>query len=259
MSVKNFTLIVISVFILSGCAAMNMNHYQDGKSLGKNNVNGFVSVGTGLSFNTDTTKLSENKFEVETKKGPSSIFLSLSVRAGVASNLDIGGEFFTTFGSTGIKFFGKYEITDTLSKWGVAVMPLIGFSVPWFDEDEDDEENISADDEIKISARSLIVELVAPMSYRISKRASITFGPKAYMHYNYIHQSSGKSADFERKGTRTWISPGAFLGLHLNKVRFEGSIVNLNRKNWMPYFGISFSPAELIGDSEDKEEKEETE
>jgi hypothetical protein len=255
MNAKMFILLFISAFILCRCAAMNMNHYQDGKALGKDEMHGFISAGTGLSFHTDTTKLSEHKFEVETKRGPSSIFLGLNVRAGLSSDLDLGGELFTTVGSTGFKFFGKYEITDTLSRWGVALMPLIGFSFPWFDEEEDEENSITSDDEVKISGRTFILEMVIPMNYALSNTASLTFGPEAFLHYNFISQTSGKSADFKRKGDRTWISPGAFLGFHISKVRFEGSIVYLDQKIWMPFFGISYSPSQLIGDSKDKVDK----
>jgi hypothetical protein len=255
MPALKFIFILGSIIILGNCAAMNMNHYQDGKALGKNEVDGLLSAGTGLSFHTDTTKLSQNNFEFETKRGPSSVFLGLNVRAGLLSKLDVGGELFTTVGSTGFKFFGKYELTDTLSKWGVALMPLIGFSFPWFDEEEDDDEQASADDEVKISGRSFILELVIPMSYAFSPNTSLTFGPVGYMHYNYISQTSGKSADFKRKGDSTWLSPGAFLGLHVSKIRFEGSIVYLDRKFWTPFFGISYSPSQLIGDSDEKAEK----
>lgn len=260
MNTKNVTLIITSFIILTGCAAINMNHYQDGKALGKNEMRGFVGVGTGLSFHTDTSKIGENVYEVETKKGPSCIFLNLSVRAGVLPKLDLGGELFTTVGSTGFKFFGKYELTDTLSRWGAALMPLIGFSFPWFDEEDEDEENMSTDDKIKISGRSFIFEVVTPMSYSLSNNVTLTFGPKAYLHYNFINQTGGKSADLERKGKQTWFSPGAFLGIHLSKFRFEGSLVYLDKKVWMPYFGMCFSPAQLIGDSNDKvEENKESE
>ena len=255
MNVKNGTFFIISFLMLAGCAAINMNHYQDGKALGKNEMDGFIGVGTGLSFHTDTTKIGENAYEVETKKGPSPIFLNISIRAGVLSKLDLGGEIFTTIGSTGFKLFSKYELTDTLSRWGVALMPLIGFSFPWFDEEDEDEEDINTDDEIKISDRSFIFEVVAPMSYAFSDNITLAFGPKVYIHHNFINQTGGKSADLDRKGKQTWFSPGAFLGIHISKFRFEGSLVYLDRKVWMPYFGMSFTPSQLIGDSNDETEE----
>ncbi len=90
------------------------------------------------------------------------------------------------------------------------------------------------------------------MSYALSNNATLPFGPNVYLHYNFINQTGGKSADLKRKGKQTWFSPGAFLGIHIGKVRFEGSLVYLDKKIWTPYFGMCFSPAQLIGDTNDK-------
>ncbi|HEX9974164.1 MAG TPA: hypothetical protein VGD14_18990 [bacterium] len=243
MRIKTFLSFAALILILAGCAAINMNHYQDGKSLGKGKSDASFGVGSGLFFETDTSQLDEDDYEVETKMGESSLFLSVAGRVGVTSKFDFGGEIFTTIGSSGFKVFGKYAFTDSLSKWGVALMPIFGFSFPWFEDDEGDN---FATDEINFVTRSLILEFVLPASYHPSSHFALAFGPKFYLHHNYISQTSGRSVEFHRTGTRTYLSPAGFIGLHFKKFRFDTSIVYRDRKVWTPFVGINVSSSSII-------------
>ncbi|MCI0493946.1 hypothetical protein L0Z72_02980 [candidate division KSB1 bacterium] len=240
ISKLNFAVLTL---ILAGCAAINMNHYQDGKSLGKGKSDASFGVGSGLFFETDTTRLDEDDYEIRTKMRESALFLSVAGRVGVTSKFDFGGEIFTTLGSSGFKVFGKYAFTDSLSRWGVALMPIFGFSFPWF---EDDEGANFSTDEISFFARSLILEFMLPASYHPSSNLAITFGPKLYWHHNYIFQTSGRSVDFHRKGVGTYFSPAGFIGLHFKKFRFETSIVYRDKKVWTPFVGINVSSSKII-------------
>ena len=130
--ISNLSFVALTL-ILAGCAAINMNHYQDGKSLGNGKSDASFGVGSGLFFETDTTRLDDDDYEIRTKMRESALFLSVAGRVGVTSKFDFGGEIFTTIGSSGFKVFGKYALTDSLSRWGVALMPIFGFSFPWFD------------------------------------------------------------------------------------------------------------------------------
>lgn len=231
--------------LLAGCAAINMNHYQDGKSLGKGKSDASLGLGTGLFFETDTTRLDKDDYEVETKMGATSVFVCVGGRVGVTSKFDFGGEIFTTIGSSGFKLFGKYALTDSLSRWGVALMPIVGYSFPWFESDGEESDEFSTD-EINFVARSLIFEFMLPASYHPSSQLAITFGPKLYWHHNYIFQTAGRSVDFNRKGTANYFSSGGFIGLHFKNFRFETTLVYLNKKEWVPYFGINISSSKII-------------
>jgi hypothetical protein len=231
------------MLMLAGCAAINMNHYQDGKSLGKGKSDASFGVGSGLFFETDTTRLDDDDYEIRTKMRESALFLSVAGRVGVTSKFDFGGKIFTTIGSSGFKVFGKYALTDSLSRWGVALMPIFGFSFPWFDE-EDDDEGFSLSTDFVV--RSFILELVLPASYHPSRNFAIAFGPKFYWHYTFICQTSGSSVDFHRTGARTYLSPAGFIGLHFKKFRFEASIVYRDRKVWTPFVGINVSSSKII-------------
>ncbi|MBU0560118.1 MAG: hypothetical protein ABIJ40_17225 [Bacteroidota bacterium] len=240
MNIKSISGVILIYFIITGCAAINMNHYQDGKTVGDGNFDAKVGIGTGLSFISDTVKVNQNNFEVKTSRGPSSVFLNLSVQGGATSNLDVGGEIFATLGSTGFKFFGKYALLDSTSKYGVALMPIIGFSFPWFEPDEDSYEYDSG--EINFSVGSLILEFVMPMSYHPSEKIAFVVTPKAYFHHNFMYQSTGESVDLQRKGNASYFSPGISLGMKIHDVRFEGTLIHLNGKVWMPYFGFTIRP-----------------
>ncbi len=243
MKITTLFSFAVIVLTLGDCAAQNINHYQCGKSLGQSKFDVAIGLGTGVFFETDTTQLDENNFDVETKESGPMLFLSLTARIGVISKFDFGGEIFATGGTTGFKMFGKYAYTDSLSKWGITLMPAIGFNFSW-NQNEEDEDNFA--DEINIAVNSLIFEFLLPASYHPSDHVAITFGPKFYLHHNFISQTSGRSVEFHRKGARTYLSPAAFIGLHIKTIRFETTIVYVNTKVWTPYFGISVSPHDLF-------------
>jgi hypothetical protein len=222
-----------------------MNHFQDGKTVGEGNVELNFGLGTGLAYNTDTTEIDPQNYEVRTERGPVSVFLSGMIRAGVTSNFDLGGELFTSFGSTGFKFFGKYALTDSLSPLGIALMPIIGFSFPWFEEDEDQYQTFD-EGEARYVVRSFLMEFLIPISYHTSERFAITWGPKLYFHHNYLLQSGDEDVEFHRKGRQTYTSPGAFLGFHIDNVRIEANIIYFNKQYWTPYFGFSYSPKGIM-------------
>ena len=245
MNIRTISLIAVIAF-LSSCAAINMNHYQDGRSAGKNKYKANIGIGSGLSFITDTTKVDDQNYDIRTKRGPVSIFLSGSVQGGITDNMDIGGELFTTFGSTGFKLFGKYALLDSTSKFAIAMMPVLGFSFPWFEEDEEDEYT----DELTYTARSFIMEFAMPVSFHPDNDLAIILTPKVYYHHNFVTQTTGDDVNYHRKGSGTYFSPGASVGLHFYAFRIEGTIVHLDENNWMPYFGISISPKKLFSKKE---------
>ena len=226
--------------ILSSCAAINMSHYQDGRTQGEGKGHVKVGVGSAVSYLTDTTQITPRKFKVKTYRGPSLVLASLAVQAGINDRWDAGGEFFTTLGSTGFKVFTKYAFLDSRSKWAIAAMPLLGFAKPWFGDEEDDEYTYE-DDKIAFSVSTFIMEFIMPISYHPSRDMAIILNPKVYYHVNFLNKIKGKSTSFEREGSGNFYSPGISLGFKYMAFHLEGTAIYMGQKNWVPFVGVSFS------------------
>ncbi len=241
---KNLMVLALCI-MLSSCAAINMSHYQDGRTLGDGNGDIKVGVGTSVSYLTDTTQITPTRFKVKTDRGPSLALVSLAVQAGINDRWDAGGEFFTTLGSTGFKVFTKYAFLDSSSNWGIAAMPLLGFAKPWFSDEEDDE-YVYEDDNIAFSVSTFIMEFILPISYHPSKDMAIILNPKVYYHVNFLSKIKGKSANFEREGSGNFYSPGISLGFRYKTFHLEGTAIYMDQKNWVPFFGVSFSSSSFL-------------
>jgi len=236
---KNLIILALCA-TLSSCAAINMSHYQDGRTLGEGEGDAKVSVGSAVSYLTDTTQITPTRFKVKTDQGPSLILVSLAMQVGINDYWDAGGEFFTTLGSTGFKAFTKYAFLDSSSNWGIAAMPLLGFAKPWFGDEEEDEYAYE-DDEIAYSVSTFIMEFILPISYHPSKDMTIILNPKVYYHVNFLNKIKGKSANFEREGSGNFYSPGISLGFRYKTFHLEGTAIYMDQKTWVPFFGVSFS------------------
>jgi len=243
---KNLIILALCA-MLSSCAAINMSHYQDGRTLGEGKGDIKVGIGSAVSFFTDTTQITPTRFKVKTIRGPSIILVSLAIQGGINDQWDAGGEFFTTLGGSGFKAFTKYAFFDSSSNWGVAAMPLMGFAWPWFN-DEDEDEYVYKDEEIGYSVSTFIMEFTMPISYHPSEDTAIILNPKVYYHVNYLTQTKGKSANFKREGPGNFYSPGISLGFKYKAFHLEGTAIYMDEKNWVPFFGVSFSGSTFFED-----------
>jgi hypothetical protein len=243
----------ISFLFLVSCASISMNHYQDGKTIGKEKYDINGGLGFGLSYVTDTTKIDEMNYEVETKRGTSTVFANISGQVGVSSRFDMGCEVFSAFGSTGFRLYGKYAFLDSLSTCGVAFMPTIGFAFPWFEQEEDEYEVGTGD--VKIAVRSIFIEGILPISYHPSSSVTYIFTPKIYFFHNYMYQIAGSDVDFNRVGEETFIYPGASIGMRIKKLHFELTIIRIDKDEWAPFLGACISLHSVFQNFDEKEDQ----
>ncbi len=229
---KAISLVNILGFIaLTSCATVPVNHFQDGKSLGtgKSRIGFGAQLGRNVDYDSDDD-LVEN---------PVSFLFDFSVQHGLGPKFDIGAELFVAMSlSAGIKLQGKYAFLDSTSRWGIALMPALGYSV-------------YSETETGFSQKAFIAESALLVSYDFSSNRTLFFGPSLY-HYNI--NSKGKRQSLignteQINFDRSIVSPGLSLGLLTEHSAFEMTLVPVRWRQggsneivttWFPYFGIKF-------------------
>ncbi len=234
-------IILTSLLMLAGCTSLtyNVNHYQDGKTLGKGKVETRVALGVGRTFES-TVESSRTNFEVETIQTETLVANTFG-RYGVSPNLDVGADAFLSFEGTGVRVFVKVGLTDSLSKWGVSLMPVIGYA------QGTSSEGTTAfngrEEREKTSSSGFAFELAVPISYQASSEFAIHFGPKVY-YYSYkvsssISSSGGPDPFSESRSLRrSYFSPGFSLGVRFDTINPEVTVV-LVEKKLVPYLGVA--------------------
>jgi len=232
-------IILTSLLMLAGCTTLtyNVNHFQDGKTLGKGKVETRAALGLGRTFES-TVEMSRTDFRVETIQS-ATVVANMFGRYGLSPNLDVGGDAFLSFEGTGVRAFVKVGLTDSLSKWGVSLMPVIGYAQGV--SSEGTTRFNGREEREKLSSSGCAIELAVPISYQVSNSFAIHFGPKFYYYSTKVSSSlssSGGPDPFSesRSLRRSYFSPGISLGLRSDRVTPEVTVVLVENK-LVPYLG----------------------
>ena len=238
-------IILTSLLMLAGCTTLtyNVNHFQDGKTLGKGKVETRVALGVGRTFEW-IVESSRTNFEVETIQTETLVANTFG-RYGLSPNLDVGGDAFFSFEGTGVRAFVKVGLTDSLSNWGVSLMPVIGYAQGV--SSEGTTRFNGREDREKTSSSGFAIELAVPISYQLSSEFAIHFGPKFYYYSTKVSSSlssSGGSDPFSesRSLRRSYFSPGVSLGVRFHTIIPEVTVVLVENK-LVPYLGVAFRPS----------------
>jgi len=183
-------LLLSSLLLLAGCSqlAYNVNLYQDGKVLGKGQVEVCGAIGLGRLFDTSisTYTYCKNLRCTTTKKEETNqstmLLANGSLRYGLSRKIDVGGDAFLSHCGEGAPIYFKFGLTDSLSKWGLALMPVAGYGRGT---DYTSEETVIWDweegyEKEKLSSSAWAIELAIPISYHSSPDFAIQFGPRIY-------------------------------------------------------------------------------
>ena len=249
---KFLSLIILFLLIIyTGCVSVSVNHYHDGRSLGKGKFDGGAGLELGRTIAFGISRIDSSGYVVDKpQEGPPLLVLKISGRYGLTPKLDIGGDLFTSLSSSGFKFYGKYAFMDSLSKWGVSIMPVIGYASGKVTSSGSTTVNGMTVDswENEISHGAFIAELPLLISYHLSREVAFTFGPRIY-HYRLKSKDETTWIDLNEielnKASRSFFSPAFSLGFHYRGIRPELTLVaveNLTTEkvDWIPYFGIGF-------------------
>ncbi|MCH8013125.1 MAG: hypothetical protein IIA61_14480 [Candidatus Marinimicrobia bacterium] len=250
---KRFLWIIgtLLVIIFTGCLSVSVNHYQDGKSLSKGKFDGGVGLALGRTIAFGISRIDSSGYVVdEPSEGPPLPVLNISGRYGLTPKFDLGGELFTSLSSNGFTVYGKYTFSDSLSKWGVSIMPVIGYAsgkVTGSGSMTIDGTTISSW-ENEISHGTFIVELPLLMSYHISRRSAFTFGPRIY-YYRLKSKDETKWIELDEvelnEVNRNFFSPAFSFGFQYRGIKPELTFVAVenvttDEVGWIPYLGIGF-------------------
>lgn len=247
---KAISLVNILGFIaLTSCATVPVNHFQGGKSLGTGKTK--IGFGGQLGRNVDYDS------DEDVVDNPAVILFDFSVQHGLWPKFDIGAELFVAMSSSaGIKLHGKYAFLDSASKWGIALMPALGYSVGQNDLSSETRVNgrTTRKTEGSFTQKAFIAESALLVSYDFSSNGTLFFGPSLY-YYNI--NSKGKTNDlirntFEQTNfDRSIVSPGFSLGLLLEDSAYEVTLVpvklrvledneTVEKTIWFPFLGVKF-------------------
>lgn len=250
---SNYLSFFLLLFILTGCVSIPVNHYQDGKAIGKDEFEGGLGLAFGRTIVFGVSRIDSSGYvEDESDEGPSLPVISVYGRYGLSPSIDIGGELFTSLGSSGGKINGKYVFSDSLSKWGIAIMPSLGYVTGKV---QSSVSGISGSWENEITHGAFILELPLLVSYHHSIRTTFTFGPRIY-YYKLKSKDiikwvdSGISEEYE--ASKSFVSPAFSFGFRYKGIRPELTLVALkdfytDEVNWVPYFGIGLFGLETVG------------
>jgi len=226
---KVISLVNILGFIaLTSCATVPVNHFQGGKSLGTGQTKiGFgAQFGRIVDYDSDEDVVDDASF---------ALLFDFSVQRGLGPKFDIGAELFASMSlSLGIKLHGKYAFLDSTSRWGIALMPALGYSV-------------YSETETGFSQKAFIAESALLVSYDFSSNRTLFFGPSLY-HYNINSKGKGQSLIGNTEQInfdRSIVSPGLSLGLLTEHSAFEVTLVPVRKRvgegnELFPFFGIRF-------------------
>ena len=176
MKKSHYSTFFLLLYILTGCVSVSVNHYQDGKAIGEDEFEGGIGAAFGRTIAFGVSRIDSSGYvrAGSDEGGPSLPVLSAYGRYGLNPTIDIGGELFTSLGSSGGRVHGKYIFTDSLSRWGVALMPVLGYATG---SGQSSGTDFDGEWENEISHRVFIVELPLLVSYHPSNRSAFTFGP----------------------------------------------------------------------------------
>lgn len=239
LSVKSLVPTVLLISLNCTSLTYNANLYQDGRTLGKGKMENCGTVSLGRSF---SSTVSNDTYEINTEQNHS-LVASAFVGYGLSNKLDIGLDGFGSFEGGGGRVFLKYGLTDSLSNWGVALMPVLGFAEGTTSKSEGFSSN-GAHWASKTSSGAFVVEFAVPISYHFDNQTSIFFGPRSYNYfYNVVHsyKLTGVSQPEEKfiDYMTLYSLPALFIGAKLSRFRTEVSFVPIEGKI-IPLVGFGF-------------------
>ena len=239
------------VIIFAGCVSVPVNHYQDGRSLSKGEFDIGVELALGRTIAFGISRIDSSGYVIDAPSGgPPLPVWSIAGRYGLTHKIDTGGKLFSSLSSNGFTVFGKYTFSDSLSKWGISIMPVVGYAAG--KTTGSGSTNINGTTisswENEISHGVFIAEFPLLMSYHISRHSTVTFGPKIY-YYRLKSKDETKwliSDEVELNTVnRNFYSPAFSIGFQYRGIKPELTFVavenvTIDGMDWIPYLGIGF-------------------
>lgn len=242
---------LLLVIISTSCVSVPVNHYQDGKSLRKGEFDAGVGLALGRTIAFGISRIDSSGYVLdESSEGPPLPILNISGRYGLTPKFDLGGNLFTSISSNGFKIYGKYTFLDSLSKWGVSIMPVIGYASGKVTGSGSStfEGTTTSSWENEISHGAFIAELPLLMSYHINHQFAFTFGPRIY-YYKLNSKDETKwillNETETNKVNRSFFSSAFSFGFQYRGIRPELTLVGVEnitteKTDWIPYLGVGF-------------------
>lgn len=252
----------LSFLIFTGCSYLktqfvtSVNHYQNGNTIGKGNIQSGFAMGAGRLTETDLAiNLTEtNSGYVSNYLLHSEVNRTITINSflqyGVSNRVDVLAEGYLSFFGAGIRSNLKYKVNNHDANFCIALMPGIGFTYGTKDDKASKSISIelpfgtipSYSNSYKLSSKALSLELNIPMSYRFSDDFEICFGlySTKIIHYVSSHFSVDNSFDYisESKNFNfDYFYPGCTFGFRHKQIHPEVSIDYVDGK-FIPYFGV---------------------
>ncbi|MCD4817792.1 MAG: hypothetical protein K8S23_03770 [Candidatus Cloacimonetes bacterium] len=260
-----FFILIIAIF--SGCSTVqthlstSINHYQGGKTLGKDNGRAGLAFSAGQFIVTKVKPIipevgsdDDFRFDVETKKSKRPM-LNVFFQLGILDRLDFIGEGYISIeGSIFLMSIGgrcnlKYQINDLNSRFGISLMPGIGYSDGLNGSTSSSGTDIPTplrySTNLNASSNAISLEFNVPMSYDITKDVAVHFGlnlSKYYYNVYSSYSSSGSSSgsfNESNKFSAIYFNPGFSFGFRFNNTYPEVRIDFVD-DDYVIYFGLAF-------------------
>ena len=223
----------------SGCATQvslatrsiaGTNHFQDGKTIGKNKSNLGFALGNGQHIRSVITKNCVDSIYYFENTSHSSIFmLTASTQNGVTDNFDVLLETNISLASIAGKVGFKYALTNPGERFSLAFMPYIGYAVGFTNSDQI--ADMSQYCNFDVYSHNTILEMNFPMSYYLSKDFSILCG--LGLTKNFYNSSASDDASFSNQ----FFIPSVTLGLRMIKAYHQVRFSKLD-DHFEAYYGM---------------------
>ncbi len=245
-------LLAISLFV--SCTVLPLNNFQDGRTLGEDNVKVKLAASYSPSFifNYDSSQSSGNSPSYRVKPNKQQSLAQLELNAGVLQQLDVGFGLYTSFGALGGYFTSKAALFPPDFPLGIALLANAGGGSSWLP-DVNSSGNEDYED-IEINFQTLFVALGAPISIHPGAGLGLYFQPK----YSYVYNSGRVDMDagFDVKtsghkhlnlwGAATGVKIGPFLNNKIPGVALEGSFLKDRNLKWLYSIGAQMDLSFLI-------------
>ena len=229
----------------------DVNLYQDGKTLGKKRNRVLMTFAQGPMF--ESTLLGGVQWSAEEGRDVDfhlemeqtrSWLAGAFFQRGVSRTVDVGFDAYIAASlSYGGRLFLKTGLTAPDSRWGAAIMPVLGFAVGSNEEVTRNALFAEGKEQYNVGSHAFIVELAAPLSYHFSPHVALLFGPRLYNYfysafYEYrLLQASDNSYQYHQNQSSHFL-PGFSLGAQFAKFRTEATFVFMQDKI-VPFAGVA--------------------
>lgn len=238
LRITRLMLIIVCLWLFSGCVSLTSNHYQDAKTMGKKKAVGGASIALVNGYaglpEIDSTGYVFDEDEVTSYPSAN---VGVFAIMGVSDYVDIGTALTTSLGSSEIKLFSKYRISKHDEPLQLAVMGAVGLGRGRVSTSSS---NVIDSSETNVSHRLLSIEVPLLITYRLSSYDSFTLSPKLFYQsmksertemFNGVEQSNFS-------GTYSTLAPAIGLGFKTQALAGEFTYMFRKDLNTDDYVGV---------------------